>query len=268
MALIARWLIRVLTRAYLPCPYPLLLPVLLCGGTDWPILGRKAAGAVVDPDSLFPDLPTPHTYRPLSNIRIAAVRTSHSSCHTVFLACNGQAYVVGRNESAQCGVPVNYTLPASSSSSSYPSSSSTSYARSNAANGAGEPISRNGSIYTPFALDRSLHFDPPLPAGAAGDIVEAACGRHHTLLVTRAGRVYAAGLDSSGQLGLGEGSGESEANGRTPPPGAARSGANADIVDRFRRIDDAPFVKGKDPVVQVACGNTFSLALTKGGKGE
>lgn len=48
-----------LTR-YLPRPF-LNPPVLICGGTDWPVLGRKttkgAAGKIVNEDALVPRLP-------------------------------------------------------------------------------------------------------------------------------------------------------------------------------------------------------------------
>ena len=102
------------------------------------------------------------------------------------------------------------------------------------------------TISTATRLDRSRHFAPGLPAGPEGDVVHVACGRQHTLLCTRAGSVYAAGKNANGQCG---------------------SEKLGDLT-LFRRIEVAPFVKEKDPVVMVGAGITFSLVCTASGKGE
>ncbi|KAM6971950.1 putative E3 ubiquitin-protein ligase HERC6 [Aplochiton taeniatus] len=81
----------------------------------------------------------------------------------------------------------------------------------------------------------------PLPAlveGLAG-VVTMACGQDHCLAVSSSGQVYSWGAGEDGQLGLG--------------PAA---------LDRHVRI---PLLL-PIPVVQVACGNSHSLALTKAGE--
>lgn len=95
-------------------------------------------------------------------------------------------------------------------------------------------------------LDRDNDFSPALSHGPEGDIVHVACGRSHSLLCTRGGSVYATGKNANGQCGI----------------------ANLGDIGRFKRIDTAPFVKEKDPVIQVAAGVTFSLLCTASGKGE
>ncbi|PWN48238.1 RCC1/BLIP-II [Violaceomyces palustris] len=148
--------------------------VLITGGTDWPILGRKPAkGQVQAVNEKAPDLPGPHILRALCNVKMRRVITSHSSCHAVFLAVNGDAYIVGRNEQGQCGFPVK---PA--------------------------PGQIGGlAIYEPLKLDRKTMFSPTLPQGDNGKIVAAATGRSHTLLVTKNGQIYSSGSNAFGQCG-------------------------------------------------------------------
>jgi alpha-tubulin suppressor-like RCC1 family protein len=101
-------------------------------------------------------------------------------------------------------------------------------------------------ISTAIRLDRQENFKPELPIGSDGDIVHISCGRGHTLLCTKGGAVYSAGKNALGQCGH----------------------SNLADVQGFKKIETAPFVREKDPVVQVAAGITFSLILTKSGKGE
>jgi alpha-tubulin suppressor-like RCC1 family protein len=101
-------------------------------------------------------------------------------------------------------------------------------------------------ISTATRLDRRKHFKPELLEGSEGDIVYVSCGRSHTLLCTRAGAVYSAGKNALGQCGH----------------------SNLGDVQGFKKIEVAPFVREKDPVIQVAAGITFSLICTKSGKGE
>ena len=204
------------------------------------MLGRKiattASGASILPPQ--PDVPTPSILRSLSNVPIASIGTSHSSCHAVFLSVDGDAYVYGRNESGQCGLPPDASPPLPKQQSESATLTQPAY-------------TGGSSIWCPTKLDRRRHFHPPLQVESTeGDLIQAACGRHHTLLVTRAGDIYAAGLASSGQLGLG-------------PAQVSQGQCNT-----FRKITKAPFVTQRDPVVQVSCGNQFSLALTASGKSE
>ncbi|PWN41029.1 RCC1/BLIP-II [Ceraceosorus guamensis] len=178
--------------------------VLIAGGTDWPNLGRKG----LKPTDERPDLSAPHILRAVSNIRMKRVFSSHSSCHAFFLSVSGDVWVIGRNEKGQCGLP-----------------------------------SSTVSIDAPTRLDRSKHFAPSLPAGAQGDIVWAATGRNHSLIVTRAGTLYSAGGNAMGQCGHAIGD-----------------------VNGFKRVTGGQYEKEKDPLVRASAGLTFSILLTESGK--
>lgn len=143
--------------------------------------------------------------------------SSHSSCHAVLLSEEGEAYVIGRNEQGQCGLP-NYSV-------------------------AGTKLS-GSAVWDAYKLDRATDFIPPLSSSDDSNISFAACGRSHTLLVTAAGSVYATGVNTSGQCGL----------------------PNMSVLHTFQKIETAPFIKDKDPVIAASCGNTFSMLLTKSGK--
>lgn len=151
--------------------------MLLCGATDYGTVGRKGKVG----EERFPDLASVHILRALSHVRICKIRTSHSSAHVVFLSVEGNAFVLGRNEHGQLGFKPDQS----------PAPTTGKRAAQEAYPGA--------AIHTPAKL-RKKDFDPPLPAGRDGDIVEAATGRNHTLLVTRGGDVYTAGQGSVGQV--------------------------------------------------------------------
>ncbi|KAK0529853.1 hypothetical protein OC834_003516 [Tilletia horrida] len=131
-------------------------------------------------------------------------------CHVVFLSSTGNVYIYGRNENGQCGFP----------------------------------SATHKDLYEPLPLDRQANFSPPLPSSDLGDIIFAATGRNHTLLVTRYGAVYAAGKNDMGQC------------------------ANSDLgnLEIFTKITSAAFIKAKDPIVKVSAGAQFSLFLSSSGK--
>lgn len=171
-----------------------------------------------------PDLPSPHILRDVAHEKMVRVFSGHSACHAFFLNDQGDLYALGRNEHGQLGLPKGAKKADGDASAT--------------------------AVFTATRLDRQAHFHPALPHGRDGDVVQVACGRHHTLLCTRAGTVYAAGLNANGQCG----------NKQTQQ--------NGGDLEHFRKIDTAPFLKEKDPVVMVAAGITFSLVCTQAGKGE
>jgi alpha-tubulin suppressor-like RCC1 family protein len=69
--------------------------VIICGGTDWPKLGRKDRKAAEDEDAP-PDLLEPHILRSLSNVKVISIHGSHSGCQFIALDINGQAWTFGR----------------------------------------------------------------------------------------------------------------------------------------------------------------------------
>lgn len=104
---------------------------------------------------------------------MARIFSGHSASHSVFVSTTGEAYVLGRNEHGQCGLPLT-----------------------------GSSSAAGKAIHVPIKLDRNQHFNPPRPAGTDGDIVDVACGRHHTLLCTKGGDVWGAGMNTAGQVSI------------------------------------------------------------------
>ena len=84
-----------------------------------------------------------------------------------------------------------------------------------------------------------------LPASAAGGWVQAAAGASFSLAVTAGGQLYSFGQNHSGQLGVAANAGTETAN--SNPLAVTLPGASG-------------------PVVQIAAGEAFGLALTAGGQ--
>ncbi|CAK5273781.1 unnamed protein product [Mycena citricolor] len=140
------------------------LAVLICGGTDWPRLGRKSnkadAGASGE---AAPDLLEPHILRSLGDIKAVSVHASAHGAHFVVLDIDGGAWLFGRNGSSALGV-----------------ASTT------------DAISENAPRLVTAA---------DLGAAPGTKFVHAACGRNHTLLVGSDGRLWSAGINTLGQCG-------------------------------------------------------------------
>ncbi|KAF8885095.1 regulator of chromosome condensation 1/beta-lactamase-inhibitor protein II [Gymnopilus junonius] len=139
--------------------------VLICGGTDWPKLGRKDRGGssgVENGESENPDLLEPYLLRSLLNVKSVSIHTSCAGCHFVVIDIEGQAWLFGRNGFSALGVPDS------------------------------EFISENA----PRLVKAT---DLGAPKGTR--FVHAACGRNHTLLVGSDGSVWAAGQNNLGQCG-------------------------------------------------------------------
>ncbi|KAJ7230705.1 regulator of chromosome condensation 1/beta-lactamase-inhibitor protein II [Mycena pura] len=137
--------------------------VLICGGTDWPRLGRKGAPKSDGADGEAFDLLEPHILRSLSNVKAVSVHTSAHGCHCVVLDIDGVAWLFGRNGSCALGDPNTV-----------------------------DAISQNA----PKRLTAA-----ELGALATTKFVHAACGRNHTLLVGSDGQLWSAGINNLGQCG-------------------------------------------------------------------
>ncbi|KAF9038676.1 regulator of chromosome condensation 1/beta-lactamase-inhibitor protein II [Panaeolus papilionaceus] len=139
--------------------------VLICGGTDWPKLGRKErGGAPKDENAVIqnPDLLEVNLLRSLLNVKAVSVHTSCAGCHFVVIDIDGNAWLYGRNGFSCLGVTgVEY-------------------------------ISENA----PRMISPS---DLGAPKGTK--FVHAACGRNHTVLVGSDGTIWTAGANSVGQCG-------------------------------------------------------------------
>ncbi|KAH8104111.1 RCC1/BLIP-II [Cristinia sonorae] len=141
--------------------------VLICGGTDWPKLGRKdraGSNKKVSDEPAGPDLLEPHILRSLSNVKVTSIHTSCAGCQCVCLDIDGAAWLFGRNEKSSLG---NIT-----------------------GNVEDIFISENGPVrLTPQHLGA--------PNGTT--FVDAACGRNHTILVGSNGQFWSAGVNQAGQ---------------------------------------------------------------------
>ncbi|KAL9713342.1 hypothetical protein Ac2012v2_002949 [Leucoagaricus gongylophorus] len=139
--------------------------LLICGGTDWPRLGRKDRTGTINTETgelLNPDLLEPSILRSLVNVKITSVHTSCASCHFVAIDVDGDAWLFGRNGFSCLGVSGE------------------------------EYISENA----PRLVKAS-----ELGAAKGTKFVYAACGRNHTLLVGSDGNVWSAGANNFGQCG-------------------------------------------------------------------
>ncbi|SPO42313.1 related to SRM1  len=198
--------------------------VLIAGGTDWPNLGRKASKS------------GPH--RPSTRNTTCAMSRVHTSPLVLPRPSSSRSTATptssGRNEQGQCGLSTK-NLP------NQPS---------------------GPAIWDTVKLGRATHFAPPLPADQKGDIVYAATGRSHTILVTAAdpvvaascgvtfsmlltasGKVYAMGSSEKGQLG----------NGRT---GEHFISGTKLAFDTF----DEPFL-----ILELHCGQQHTIARDDNG---
>ncbi|KAI5980788.1 regulator of chromosome condensation 1/beta-lactamase-inhibitor protein II [Pisolithus albus] len=137
--------------------------VLICGGTDWPKLGRKERGGKGEGNPDAPDLLEPHILRSLCNVKITSIHGSCCACHFIAIDIHGAAWMLGRN-GPHCAL---------------------------------------GQATTDSISERAPRRLLPVEIGAeAGTkFVHAACGRSHSLLVDSAGRVWSAGANSFGQCG-------------------------------------------------------------------
>ncbi|KAI8985752.1 regulator of chromosome condensation 1/beta-lactamase-inhibitor protein II [Trametes punicea] len=140
--------------------------VLICGGTDWPRLGKKDKGGKKGQEdgsaNSSPDLLEPHILRSLSNIKAVSIHTSCAGCHCVVLDIDGVAWLFGRNDKSCLGVS------------------------------GVDAISEN----SPRRLTAQ-----DLGEAKGTRLVYAACGRNHTLLVGSEGQLWSAGANHAGQCG-------------------------------------------------------------------
>ncbi|KAG6381859.1 regulator of chromosome condensation 1/beta-lactamase-inhibitor protein II [Boletus reticuloceps] len=136
--------------------------VLICGGTDWPKLGRKERGGRGEGNPEAPDLLEPHILRSLSNVKITSIHASCCSCHFIALDIDGAAWMFGRNAPCALGV-------------------------------AGADFVSENTPRRVLATE--------LGAKAGAKFVHAACGRSNALLVDSEGNVWSAGANNLGQCG-------------------------------------------------------------------
>ncbi|RUS17954.1 regulator of chromosome condensation 1/beta-lactamase-inhibitor protein II [Endogone sp. FLAS-F59071] len=138
--------------------------VLMCGSIDWNNINRKANQKKPGEEGVErPQLLSPHIMRDVIDLKVTAVVTGPTSCHSVLLTLDGDAYVFGRNEKGQLGL--------------------------------GDIETRNSPVKITSCGDSGK-------ALGKSKIVRAAVGRNHTILVSESGAVFSCGDNRLGQLGL------------------------------------------------------------------
>lgn len=152
------------------------MSVLACGVEEITGFGPEESRRLPKPIPALEDLPL---------VGIAAGRR-----HAVVLTAHGSAFAWGDNLDGQCGraypfklsVPVPIRPPADKA--------------------------RTVGILLPPPLTNWAYRDEHVSVADDMAVVHAACGSHHTVLVTRSGRLLVCGNNSRGQLGLDSSQGE------------------------------------------------------------
>eukprot|EP00201_Polytomella_parva_P011934 CAMPEP_0175059402 /NCGR_PEP_ID=MMETSP0052_2-20121109/12413_1 /TAXON_ID=51329 ORGANISM="Polytomella parva, Strain SAG 63-3" /NCGR_SAMPLE_ID=MMETSP0052_2 /ASSEMBLY_ACC=CAM_ASM_000194 /LENGTH=477 /DNA_ID=CAMNT_0016324949 /DNA_START=27 /DNA_END=1457 /DNA_ORIENTATION=- len=77
--------------------------VLICGGTEWPQLGRSKGKRDDATEAKFPNLLLPHRIKSLMDVKIAFISGGPAACHVLAGDLEGRLYTWGRNEKGQLG---------------------------------------------------------------------------------------------------------------------------------------------------------------------
>ncbi|PCH44602.1 RCC1/BLIP-II [Wolfiporia cocos MD-104 SS10] len=248
--------------------------VLLCGGTDWPRLGRKersGASKKSQEDSnvtTSPDLLEPHILRSLSNVKAASIHASCVGCHVVVLDTDGVAWMFGRSERGALGMAgvdvISENAPRRLTAQELGAPEGTTFVHaacgrshtllvgsggqlwSAGANTAGQCGHPACAEIAPFRL-----VDPPKVGGEKEKVVRAAAGVTFSIILTESGKVFAFGSGEHGQLG----------NGKT---GEHIVSAGKTAFDVEWEPIPVKGLEGKN-IVQIACGQQHSVALDTAG---
>ncbi|CAL1714552.1 unnamed protein product [Somion occarium] len=242
--------------------------VLLCGGTDWPRLGRKSASAKkVHEGPIGPDLLEPHILRSLGNIKVTSIHTSCAGCHCVALDVDGTAWLFGRNERSALGASgdaVSENAPLRLTAQDLGAPKGTTFVDAACGRSHTILVGSNGQFWAAGDNKMGQCAHPPCPEvstfklghapkvnGNREVVVKAAAGISFSLVLTESGRVFAFGSAEKGQLG----------NGKT----------GEHIVTGGKVVFDAEWepipVRGFDnkKIVEIACGQQHSIARDEEG---
>ncbi|KAJ3576562.1 hypothetical protein NP233_g354 [Leucocoprinus birnbaumii] len=244
--------------------------LLICGGTDWPRLGRKDRAGSINPETgepLNPDLLEPHILRSLVNVRITSVHTSCASCHFVAIDVDGNAWLFGRNGFSCLGVSgeeyVSENAPRMVKPSELGAAKGTKFVYAASGRNHTLLVGSDGTVWSAGInnLGQCGHSTCPevshfkavnvTHGGNKERVVQAAAGISFSLVLTDTGKVFSFGSAEKGQLG----------NGTT---GERITTGNKTAFD----IEDRPiYVKELDgkKIIQIASGQQHSLALDDAG---
>ncbi|EPT01146.1 hypothetical protein FOMPIDRAFT_1121068, partial [Fomitopsis schrenkii] len=245
--------------------------VLICGGTDWPRLGRKDRGGskkVPEDGNAGPDLLEPHILRSLSNVRITAVYASCTGCQVVAMDVDGAAWLFGRNDKGALGVPgvdaISENAPVRLTARELGAPKGTRFVHAACGRSHTILVGSGGQLWSAGANPLGQCGHPPCPeiptfklvqgpknGGAKEHVVKAAAGITFSIVLTTNGKVYAFGSGEHGQLG----------NGRT----------GEHIVSAGKTAFDVEYepipVRGLDgkKITHIACGQQHSIVMDSEG---
>ncbi|KAJ9125455.1 hypothetical protein QFC22_000416 [Naganishia vaughanmartiniae] len=167
-------------------------------------------GSKTKPSVNGEDLLSPHIVRSLSNIKIVKLWSGCTALHVVCIDIYGNAHLIGRNTFSCFGIS-STILP------------------------------QTPPEYAHKVLTKSLP-----GANPTTKIVQAACARHHTVLVGSEGQVWVAGKNDVGQCGV------------------SRDNNQGNELKTWTLVK-GNWSQDKAKIVQVSCGLTFTLFLADNG---
>ncbi|KAJ3342104.1 Protein rcc2 [Gonapodya sp. JEL0774] len=180
--------------------------LIICGGTDWPILGRTQSQKLVPLKS--PDLPQFHVVGALKDKKVRHVTTGPISCHNLVVTDDEAVYVFGRNDCGQLGFgdltarlgPTRLNLPDG-------------VTVSKAATGRNHTVivSKTGKVYAmgdnrygQCGNSNLKNITTPTHISALNvTVVDVACGGDFTVCLSDKGKLFSFGHPENGQLGNG-----------------------------------------------------------------
>ncbi|KAI9572017.1 regulator of chromosome condensation 1/beta-lactamase-inhibitor protein II [Boletus coccyginus] len=238
--------------------------VLICGGTDWPKLGRKERGGKGEGNPEAPDLLEPHILRSLSNVKITSVHASCCACHFIALDIDGTAWMFGRNAPCALGVAgvdfISENTPRRVLASALGAKEGTKFVHAACGRSHALLVDSEGNVWSAGANNHGQcghpvtpqitafkSIDGPYVDGERQRVVKAGAGVTFSIVLTESGRVFSFGSGEKGQLG----------NGRT---GEHITTGNKTAYD----IETEPVpVKGLDDktIADIVCGAQHSVAI-------
>ncbi|TFK89603.1 RCC1/BLIP-II [Polyporus arcularius HHB13444] len=244
--------------------------VLLCGGTDWPRLGKKdKGGKKSQEDGTSTDLPEPHILRSLSNIQAVSIHTSCAGCHCVVLDVDGVAWMFGRNDKSCLGVAgidaISENEPRRITPQDLGAPKHTRFVHAACGRNHTLLVGSDGQLWSAGANHAGQCGHPACPeiqsfklvqgpkyGGAKEKVTKAAAGTTFSIVLTESGKVFAFGSEEKGQLGNGQ-AGER----------IVSAGKSA-----FDYETEPILVKGlaDRKIVQIACGPQHAIALDSDGR--
>ncbi|PPQ94709.1 hypothetical protein CVT25_009564 [Psilocybe cyanescens] len=241
--------------------------VLICGGTDWPKLGRKERGGAAggeNPEPENPDLLEPYLLRSLLNVKAISAHTSCAGCHFVVLDVDGNAWLFGRNGFSCLGVSdveyISENAPRLVKATDLGAPKGTKFVHAACGRNHTLLVASDGSVWA--AGQNNLGQSVPVSHGGKKEhVIQASAGITFSIVLTKSGKVFSFGSAEKGQLGNGTTGERITTGNKTSYDIEVQPGAHA--YDTFGRF----YVKELDGknIVRIVSGQQHSLALDSAG---